>query len=69
MNPRHVKEDIFLKFKAEASGYPGWMLGPEDQNRYVQYFRGSEGIELDKTAIQKNAALSHLILGHVDGIE
>jgi len=48
--------DTFLKLKAEASGYPGWVQGPEDQNRYAQYFRASEGIELDKTAIQKNAA-------------
>jgi len=75
MNPRRVKEDTvqyidtFLKFKAEASGYPGWLQGPEDQDRYVQYFPDSEGIELDKTAIQKNAALSELVLRQVEGIE
>lgn len=47
---------IFLKFKAEASDYPRWVQGPKDQDRYVQCFRESEGIELDKTTIQKNAA-------------
>jgi len=30
--------------------------GPEDEDRYVQFFRDSEGIELDKNMIQKNAA-------------
>jgi hypothetical protein len=30
--------------------------GPEDEESYVQYFRESDNIELDKTAIQKNAA-------------
>jgi len=30
--------------------------GPEDEDRYVKYFRDSEDIELDKTAIQKNVA-------------
>jgi hypothetical protein len=47
--------DTFLQLKAEASGYPGCVQRPEDQDRYVQYFRDSEGIELDKAAIQKNA--------------
>jgi G:T-mismatch repair DNA endonuclease (very short patch repair protein) len=48
--------DAFLNLKAEARGYPGWVQGPEDENWYVQYFREIEGIELDKTLIQKNAA-------------
>jgi hypothetical protein len=48
--------DAFLKLKAKASGYPGWVQGPEEEERYFQYFRESEGIELDKTFIQKNAA-------------
>jgi hypothetical protein len=47
--------DTFLKLKTEASGYPGWVQAPEDKERYVQYFRESEGIEIDKTMIQKNA--------------
>jgi hypothetical protein len=48
--------ETFLKLKAEASGYPGWVEGPEVQDRYVQYHRESEGIELDTAAIQKNVA-------------
>jgi len=28
----------FLKLKAEASGYPGWVRSPEDEDRYVQSF-------------------------------
>jgi hypothetical protein len=28
---------------------------PEDQDRYVEYFRESEGVGLHKTMIQKNA--------------
>jgi hypothetical protein len=67
--------NTFLKLKAEASGYPGWVQSPEDEDRHVQYFRDSEGIKLDKAAIQKNttksdqAKLFKFILGQVDGIE
>ena len=48
--------DTFLKLKAEARGYAGLVQVPEDEDRHVQYFRESEGIELDKTLIKKNAA-------------
>lgn len=48
--------DTFFKLKVEAIGFPGWVQGPEDEERYVMYVRESEGIELDKAAIQKNAA-------------
>jgi hypothetical protein len=48
--------NTFLKLKAEASGYPGWVKNPADEDKYVEYFRESEGIELNKVAIQKNAA-------------
>jgi hypothetical protein len=48
--------DTFLKLGAEAIGYPGWVQGPEDEEAYIRSFRESEGIELDKTLIQKNAA-------------
>lgn len=63
----------FLKL-VEASGYPSWVQGTEDEERYTQYFRESKGIELDKAAIQKNAAkkglakLSQFLLGKADGI-
>ena len=36
------------------------MQGREDEERYIQFFRVSEGIELEKAAIQKNAAISGL---------
>ena len=36
------------------------MQGPEDEDRYVQLFRDSEGIELDKNMSHKNAAKSGL---------
>jgi len=30
--------DTFLKSKVEASGYPGWVQCPEDEDKYVKYF-------------------------------
>jgi hypothetical protein len=48
--------NTFLKLKAEASGYPSWVRSPEDEERYIQSFRESEGIELDKASIKYNAA-------------
>jgi len=29
--------DVFLRLKAEASCYSGWVLGPKDEDTYVQY--------------------------------
>jgi len=48
--------NTFLKLKAEASGYPGWVRSPEDDDRYVELFSQSEGIKLDKERIKFNAA-------------
>jgi len=45
-----------LKLKAEASGYPGWVRGPEDEERYVESFWQSEGIRLEKESIRFKAA-------------
>ena len=45
----------FLKLKAEASGYPGWVHSPEEEVRYLDSFKESEGIRLDKEAIRYNA--------------
>ena len=42
--------------EAEAIGYPGWLHGPEDEDKYVEYFRETDGIVIFKAAIQKNAA-------------
>jgi hypothetical protein len=46
--------NTFLKLRAEASGYPGWVRGPEDED--VESFWQSEGIRLDRESIRANAA-------------
>jgi hypothetical protein len=48
--------NTFVKLKAEASGYPDWVLNPDDEDNYVQAFWESEGIRLDKDGIKYNAA-------------
>ena len=48
--------DTFLKLKAEASGYPTWVRGAQDEEKYVRNFRDSEGIALDRVSISKDAA-------------
>jgi len=40
--------NTFLKLKAEASGYPGWVRCPEDEEQYVETFWKNEGIRLDR---------------------
>jgi hypothetical protein len=40
--------NMFLKVKAEASGYPDWVQCPEDEDHYVRYFNVGEGIQLDR---------------------
>jgi len=30
--------NTFFKLKAEASGYPGWVRSPEDEEQYVDTF-------------------------------
>jgi len=46
----------FLKLKAEANGYPGWVRSPEDEDRYVESFWQVECISLDREYIRFNAA-------------
>ena len=48
--------DTFLKLKAKASGYPSWVRNPADVDRYIEEFRQSEGILLDKDKIKHNAS-------------
>jgi hypothetical protein len=48
--------NTFLKLKAKASGYPGWVRGPEDEERYVESFWQSVGVRLDRDSIRANAA-------------
>jgi hypothetical protein len=62
--------NTFLKIKAEASGYPNWVRSPADEDRYIEEFKHSEGIILDKTQIKYNAAkhgLSKLCLNSLWG--
>jgi len=40
--------NTFLKLKTEASGYPGWVRSPKDEDRYVESCWQSEGISLDR---------------------
>ena len=51
--------DTFLKLKAEASGYPSWVRTLADEDRYIEKFRQSEGILLDKDKIEHNAPNEH----------
>ena len=39
-----------LKLKAEANGYPSWVQIPAKENRYINDFADSEGVQLDKDA-------------------
>lgn len=47
--------NVFLKLKAEASGYPGWVQRPQCEKRYIQSFLESEGITLEKESNKYNA--------------
>jgi len=48
--------NTFLKLKKEAIGNPDCVHSPEDEERYLESFRASEGIWLEKEAIRYNAA-------------
>ena len=43
--------NTFLKLKAEACEYPSWVQSLGDEDRYIGAFAASEGIQLDKGAI------------------
>jgi len=64
--------NTFLELKAKASGYPFWVQSPEEEDRYMESFRHSEGIRLDKEANRYNVAkrdlakLSQLHVGEID---
>ena len=55
--------DTYLKLKAEASGYPSWVGTPADEDRYIEEFRQSEEILLDKDSIRHNASKRRLDVG------
>jgi len=48
--------NTFLKLKVEASGYPGSVRNPEDEELDVETFWKNEGIRLDRESIRSNAA-------------
>jgi len=48
--------NTFLKLKAEASGYSGWVRNPGDEELYVKTFWKNEGIRLVRESIRSNAA-------------
>jgi len=48
--------NTFLKIKAETSGYRSWVGSPEDEERFIDSFKNSEGIRLGRESIKFNAA-------------
>jgi len=52
--------DTFLKLKAKASGFPSWVRTPADDDLYIEEFRQSEGLLLDKDSIRHNASKRRL---------
>ena len=48
--------NTFLKLKAEASGYPGRVRSPVDEDLYIESFWKNEGIRLDKESLNSNSA-------------
>ena len=48
--------NIFLKLKAEASGYLSWIRTPADEDQYIDIFWQSEGVPLDTNKIKYYAA-------------
>ena len=48
--------NTFLKLKAEAIGYSSWVRTPNNKDQYIESFRQSEGILLDKDSMKHNAA-------------
>lgn len=49
--------DLFLKLKAQASGYPEWVRTEQDRDSYITEFESKCGVKLDKEKIEVNPAL------------
>ena len=47
----------FLKIKQEASGYPDWVKGESDKDKYIKDYHTGQGILMDKDKIEKNPGL------------
>ena len=46
----------FMKLIAEASGYPGWVRSPGDEELCFESFFKNEGMRLEREFIKHNAA-------------
>jgi len=53
--------NMFLKLKQESSGYPSWVQSEADKDKYIEDYRGAEGIALDNASISKNAGQRTLV--------
>lgn len=49
--------NAYLKLKVEASGYPSWCITEEDKDRYLEDWKVSDGLLLDKTQIHPNPGI------------
>jgi hypothetical protein len=47
--------NTFLKFKQESSGFASRVHSEDDKDRYIEDYRRSGGIALDKASISKNS--------------
>ncbi|KAF4524609.1 hypothetical protein B566_EDAN013543 [Ephemera danica] len=52
--------NTFLKIKQQASGWPEWCVDEETKQRYIQKYKETEGIELDRNEIEFNAGLRYI---------
>jgi len=62
--------NTFLKVKAEASGFPGWVRSRGDEVLYIETIFKNEGIRLDREWIKSNATkrgLAKLCLNSIWG--
>jgi hypothetical protein len=51
---------MFLKLKQESSAYPSWVYSEEHKDKYIEDYRHSEGIALNKASVPKNAGQKNL---------
>lgn len=49
--------DLFLKLKAQASGYPEGVTTDQQKDQYIKEFQSKCGVQLDKEKIEVNQAL------------
>ena len=49
--------NTFLRFKAQASGFPENVITEQDQDKFIQEYYEKEGVHLEKSEISKNPGL------------